>query len=177
MSEKIGPIECPRKIFSCKKKSSNELIDKIFNFLISIIKENKKLKNYKEIIIEQENQIFNTNDFLYLSLKDFLIYIFEFSDLENYILITAIIYLERFCDLGSIILTEFNIHKLLFTSILLSIKNNEDFYYDNYYYSKIMGITNIELNKLEYEFIKRLDFNLFINKNTYEKYKNYVFQF
>ena len=177
MSDKLGPIESSRKIFSCNSKKDNDFIDKIFNFLISILKENKKLKNYKEIEMTQESLIFNRYDFLSLSLKDFLIYLQEFNELEDYILISAIIYLERLCEIKSIILTEFNIHKLLFTSILLSVKNSEDFFYDNYYYSKIIGITNEELNHLEYYFISNLDFNLYINKKEYEKYIKYIDNF
>ena len=177
MSEKLGPIENTKKLFLCNKRIDNELIDKLFSYLISVIKENKKLKNYKEIVISQENLPFNSKDFLYLSLKDYLIYIQEFNDIENYIFIASIIYLERFCNSTSVILTEYNIHKLLFTSILLSIKNYEDFYNDNFYYSKIIGLQNSELNKLEYYFISSLDFNLFIKKSEFEKFKKYLHHF
>ena len=177
MSEKLGPIETSRRVFCCTSKSDQVLIDNIFSFLISLLKENKKLKNYKEIIMAQENSIFNSKDFLYLSLKDFILYIQEFNDLENYILISAIIYLERFCKSSSINLTEYNIHKLLFTSVLLNIKNYEDNYYDNYYYSKIIGIGNKDLNKLEYSLLSILNFELFITKDEFEKYKNYIYDF
>ncbi len=177
MSEKLGPIETSRRVFCCTSKSDQVLIDNIFSFLISLIKENKKLKNYKEIIMAQENSIFNSKDFQYLSLKDFILYIQEFNELENYILIMAIIYLERFSKSSSIILTEYNIHKLLFTSILLSIKNYEDYYYDNYYYSKIIGIGNKELNQLEYSLLSILNFELFATKAEYEKYKKFIYNF
>ena len=177
MSEKLGPIETSRRVFCCTSKSDQVLIDNIFSFLISLIKENKKLKNYKEIIMAQENSIFNSKDFQYLSLKDFILYIQEFNELENYIIIMSIIYLERFCKESSIILTEYNIHKLLFTSILLSIKNYEDNYYDNYYYSKIIGIENKELNQMEYSLLSNLNFELFITKAEYDKYKNYIYDF
>ena len=177
MSEKLGPIETSERVFCGNSKTDSVLIDNIFSFLISLLKENKKLKNYKEIIIDQENSIFNSKDFQYLSLKDFLLYIQEFNDLENYILILAIIYLERFCEMSSIVLTEYNIHKLLFTSILLSIKNYEDNFYNNYYYSKIIGIELKELNNLEYSLLSILNFELFISKAEYEKYKKYIYDF
>ena len=177
MSEKLGPIENTKKIFLCNRRIDSEIIDKLFSYLISVIKENKKLKNYKEIIMSQEDLPFNTKDFLYLSLKDFLLYLQEFIDVENYIFIASIIYLERFCNSTSIILTEYNIHKLLFISVLLSAKNFEDFYHDNFYYSKIIGLQNSEINKLEYYFISRLDFNLFIKKPEFEKFSKYLNHF
>ena len=91
MSEKLGPIESRKNIFLCFSGINKELAEKLFSFLISLIKGNKKLRNYNEIIMSQENLIFNSKEFLYLSLKDFLIYLQEFYDLEDYILIGALI--------------------------------------------------------------------------------------
>ena len=124
--------------------------------------------------MSQEDLLFNSLDYSFLSLKDFLIFLEEYLDLENYILICSLIYIERYCNETSLILTETNIHKLLFTSILISIKQIEDNYYDNNYYSKIIGIKNKDLNKLEYNFITKIDFKLYISKSEYLRYKKYI---
>lgn len=125
-------------------------------------------------MLSQENLIFNSKDYSFLSLKDYLLYVVKYYELEDYILIYALIYIERYCNETSIILTEFNIHKLLFTSILISIKQLEDFYYNNNYYSNIIGVKNKDLNKLEYNFVTKLDFKLYVNKSEYQKYKKYI---
>ena len=68
-------------------------------------------------------------------------------------------------------MSEFNIHQLLFTSIIIAIKYNEDLYYDNKYYAKIAGVTPKELQKMEGEFLKLIKFELYINKKIFDKYK------
>jgi hypothetical protein len=71
-------------------------------------------------------------------------------------------------------LTKFNIHRLLFISIIASIKYNEDIIYNNLFYSKIGGITETELIKLETYFLKIIDFELFVRDDLYQKYYGYL---
>ena len=61
--------------------------------------------------------------------------------------------------------------------MLLAIKYNEDDYYSNKYYAKVGGINLDELNSLEYNFLILLDFDVFIDEETYEKYKEQLNDF
>ena len=74
-------------------------------------------------------------------------------------------------------LTHYNIHRILFSSILIAIKFNEDNFYDNKYYSRISGIKLKELKALEYNFIKMLDCELYVNRELYNKYEVYLKNF
>lgn len=67
-----------------------------------------------------------------------------------------------------------NLFRMLFTSLIIAIKYNEDQYYEAEYYAKIGGITKEELIQLEYEFLFLSDFILFVTKDDYEKYKLYL---
>ena len=60
---------------------------------------------------------------------------------------------------------------------MLAIKYNEDDYYSNKYYAKVGGINLDELNSLEYNFLILLDFDVFINEETNEKYKEQLNDF
>ena len=60
---------------------------------------------------------------------------------------------------------------------MLAIKYNEDDYYSNKYYAKVGGINLDELNTLEYNFLILLDFDVFIDEETYEKYKEQLNDF
>ena len=156
-------------------KPNDILIEKINSILISLIEENKNLKNYKEKIILQKKLIFESQEIPPISIKDYLYRIQSFSEVEDNTLIISLIYIDKICDNASIILTEYNVHKILFVSILLAIKYNEDTFYDNKYYSKIAGVPLKELKSMEYEYIKLINFDLYVNKAIFEKYKNYIY--
>ena len=129
--------------------------------LINLISQNKLKKNYKELLKKQKKLIFNAKDLPKISLGDFIYRIVYYSKMEDATLISAIIILDRFCKKQKIILTEFNVHKLLFVSVLIAIKSYEDKYFTNKFYAKICGIQTEVLNKLEYEFICSLDFQIY----------------
>ena len=97
---------------------------------------------------EQEKSIFSAQSIPTISLKDYLERIKIYSQVENNTLITSLIYVDRLCQKTNLILTPYNIHRIIFTAILLSLKYNEDLIYDFSYYSKIAGVSVKELKKL-----------------------------
>ena len=48
--------------------------------------------------------------------------------------------------------------------MLIAIKFNSDFYYDNFFFSKIGGIALSEFNKLEKEFLFLINYQLYISE-------------
>lgn len=155
---------------------SNDLliIDNISNILLSLIEENKNLYNYEEEISKQKKSIFFSSEIPSISIKAYLYRIHKYTEVEYNTLILALIYIDKICEKASIILSEFNIHQILFTSIIIAIKYNEDLYYYNKYYAKIVGVTPKELQKMEGEFLRLIKFELYINKKIFDKYKNYI---
>jgi hypothetical protein len=84
----------------------------------------------------------------------------------------ALVYMDRFCKNRKILLTEFNLHRIFFSALLVAIKYNEDIYYSNLYYAKIGGLKLKKLNKLEAEFLSGISFQLFVDENVYEQYES-----
>lgn len=150
------------------------LIKKINKYLNTIIEENKYLRNYEEQAKIKNSFIFNNNNLFEFQIKDYLVILQEMLEINDYILIISLIYLDRLFEESSIILTNENIHKLLFTSILISAKNNEDIYNNNSIYSSEINISLKEMNKLEFSFLVLVNFNLYISKKEFEKYNNYI---
>jgi len=68
---------------------------------------------------------------------------------------------------------------LLIAGFTLAVKYQEDFYYNNVFYAKIGGISCHELNSLESEMLRLLNFDLFVTEEIYSSYetqiKNYNF--
>lgn len=66
---------------------------------------------------------------------------------------------------------------MILAALILAIKYNEDDYYSNEYYAKVGGIALKELNELENSILVLLDFLIFIDDSTYEKYENQLKNF
>ena len=159
------------------KLKNVKLINSISNALTTILEENKKLDNYKEIIKKQSKMIFSANSIPNISINDYLTRIQLYSGIEKSTLILSLIQIDHFCKKTELILSYYNIHRLLFTAVLISIKYNEDSYYDNKFYAEIAGVKLKELKMLEYTFMELNDFNVFISHKEYEQYKIYLEEF
>ena len=159
------------------EKKNLDLIKSISATLTTILEENKKLDNYKEIIKKQSKMVFSANSIPGISIKDYLIRIQTYSGIEKSTLILSLILIDHICKKTELVLTYYNIHRLVFTSILISIKFNEDTFYDNKFYSEIAGVKLKELKLLEYTFLALNDFNIFVNSNEFEKYQQYLEDF
>ena len=153
------------------------LIKSISQTLTSILENNKKLPNFKEILKNQGKMVFSANLIPNISIEEYLIRIQTYANIETSTLILSLILIDRLCQISNLTLTYHNIHRIIFSSIIISIKYNEDNYYDNQYYAEIAGVKIKELKLLEYNFISLLHFNLFIKDEIYEKYKQYLFEF
>ena len=54
---------------------------------------------------------------------------------------------------------------------MLAAKFFDDRYYNNEYYSKVGGISKAEMNKLEAEFLKFINFKLYVPPMIFFKYR------
>ena len=79
--------------------------------------------------------------------------------------------------MNAYILSLKNIHRILLTACLLSIKFNEDGNVNTKYYANVAGIAVQDLNNLEFYLIVKLEFSLFVDYETYQKYFEYFCKF
>ena len=150
------------------------LINAISNTLNTILENNKKQKNYRDIIKKQSTMYFSATLIPGITIKDYLIRIQNYSGMEKGTLILSLILIDHMCKKSNIILTPYNIHRILFSSVLVSIKYNEDSYYDNNFYAQIAGIKANELQLLEYKFFELNDFHVYVNDKEFEQYELYL---
>ena len=150
------------------------LIEAISQTLTTILEENKKLSNYKEIVKNQSKIAFSASSIPSITIKDYLIRIQTYSNIEKSTLILSLIYVDRLCEVADLTLTYYNIHRILFTAVLMAIKYNEDNFYDNNFYAEIAGVKLKELKLIEYTFLDLIDFQMFVDDETLEKYKLYL---
>ena len=162
------------KIIQSEPKINKSLLSALAKVLNQVINENKLLKNYNRKIKEQASMTFSARLPPEISLFDYLYRIKYYGEMEDNTLIIALILIDRLCDITGLTLTPYNIHRILFGSILVSVKYNEDLFYDNNYYSSIAGVGLKKLNQIEEEFVDMMEFNLYVERNHFEKYLRYL---
>ena len=174
-SQTVMDKENKNSVLQKNEKVENlDLINAISNILTTILEKNKQLKNYKEILKKQSKMFFSANLIPNITIKDYLIRIQTYSQMEKSTLILSLILIDRMCKKSNIVITLYNIHRILFSSILISIKYNEDSYFDNMFYAQIAGVKLNELKMLEYKFLEYNDFNVYVKDVEYEQYEKYL---
>jgi hypothetical protein len=144
--------------------SSKDMIEVATLILYKSI-ENEFILHSKEI----QKKIYNL-------LKEKMKRIIKVLYLSRETIIASFIYFSRYSKKNKI--KSENIENIFIISCIESLKMNEDRYWDNTDYYKLVESFCFEdlneLNILERQFLKSIDYNLFISKEFYEKF---LFQF
>ena len=146
---------------------SQKLLEEISFILKNIIKN-------KKIFPKESEKIFYHPKIPEISIYDYLYRIKKYSSLEDSTLIISLIYIDRICKNKRIILTKYNIHRILFSAIYTAMKFNEDILYKISFYAKIGGISIKELINLENAFTKLIDFKFFVSEEIFQTYSRYL---
>ena len=153
------------------EKIEIKIIENISDLLCHIIDENtKKYNNENNNKLEKPFLSINPS----ISIKDYLERLYKYTKISASTIVMILIYIDRFCNINKVKLTYSIIHKLILSSMVVAVKFNEDEYYPMKFYAKLGGISLIELNFLEFYFISLINFNLFINKELFDKYNDYI---
>ena len=146
-----------------------QIIKSIAQNLRDIIKENTRRNLMKYV----KYDLFYIGRNPPISIEDYINRIYKSTKMNISSLILSIIYIDRFSELNGYILSMKNIHRIILASCLLSIKFNEDVSINAKYYASMAGIPVYDLNNLEFYLIVKLQFGLFVNYDTYQKYFEY----
>ncbi|KTD52999.1 cyclin family putative virulence effector [Legionella quateirensis] len=89
---------------------------------------------------------------------------------EPSIYILLVIYLNKYLEkVPDASLNEMNVHRLTACSLLLAYKQLMDLRFDNLFVSRVAGVSLSELNLLEINFLKILDFETHVPIKDFEK--------
>ena len=153
---------------------NESLLNKINMILSIVLEENGALLNYNEIVSAQKNMSFTSYKKPSLSIKDYLYRIQNYTKAEDSTIIIALIYIDRLSEISSILLTPYNVHRIIFVSVLLAIKYNEDICFGFDFYAKIAGLPIGELKILERDYAYLIKFKLYIGQEEFYNYKSYI---
>ena len=154
-----------------EKNLDKKIIDTISDLLRDICEQNNSNQiNNKNIEINKKIKIFMLKKIPEISIKDYLLRLLKYSEMNLSTLILIFIYIDRLCKNTKFKLNYFNIYKFILTSMVIAIKYNEDIFYSSEYFAKLGGISKKELNLLEYEFLSLINFDLFVKDELFFKY-------
>jgi len=98
--------------------------------------------------------------------------ILKYAGCSEETFILALIYMDQVVQFNpEFVISSLNVHRLLITSIMLASKFFDDVYYNNAYYARVGGISNVEVNSLEMEMLRMISFSLFVQPDQYERYR------
>lgn len=109
-------------------------------------------------------------------LKHYLARFVRYLNVSRSVFVVGLIYLDRVCaDDRLLALTELNIHRLLTTALCTAAKFVEDESHRNSSLSKIGGVpTTEEMNVLELQFLRRLNWDCSISVGAYRLYEDCI---
>ncbi|WCJ22933.1 cyclin p3 1 [Euphorbia peplus] len=106
-----------------------------------------------------------------MTIQSYLERIFRYTKAGPSVYVVAYVYIDRFCQANpGFRINARNVHRLLITTIMVASKYVEDMNYRNSYYARVGGLTKIELNRLEVEFLFLMGFKLHVNVSVFESY-------
>ena len=106
-----------------------------------------------------------------ISIKDYFGRIRHYVNCSDSCYVVAFIYIDRILiNHPSLLLTKKNVHRVILTAIILSIKYLEDLYADNKFYAMVGGINVNEFNLLESDMLVLINFDLYIDPELYYQY-------
>ncbi|KAL5232538.1 hypothetical protein ABZP36_031314 [Zizania latifolia] len=106
-----------------------------------------------------------------ISVGGYLERIFRFANCSPSCYVVAYIYLDRFLRRRpALAVDSFNVHRLLITSVLTAVKFVDDICYNNAYFARVGGISLMEMNYLEVDFLFGVAFDLNVTPAAFASY-------
>ena len=119
------------------------------------------------IIQHKKITAFDSKDIPSISINNYISRWYRYGKLDKCVKIYALIILKRFIDTNDMNLTKINVHRLLSLSYITATKLYSDIFYTMTYYAGVSGIDKQELIYLEHIYLKKIDFNLYVDQKKY----------
>ncbi|KAF2077100.1 hypothetical protein CYY_001609 [Polysphondylium violaceum] len=106
-----------------------------------------------------------------ISIKDYMSRLMKYSPCSKECFVASLVYIDRLSIECGMLINSYNIHRILITTLLISTKYLDDIFYNNEFYSQVGGVSLKEMNLLELDFLKMLNFSAFCPISTFNEYQ------
>lgn len=126
----------------------------------------------------QEPSVFHALQAPSITPIEYLRRLARYSFCSRSVFVAAFFYLEKIAQMEDVDLriNSLSVHRLLLTAVLLATKMIDDVLYDNAHFAKVGGLDVKELNMLELDMLKVLDFRLFIKPEEFEEFEEHLLE-
>jgi len=138
----------------------------IADMLLRLIEHNDKIPLSPEILTR-----FHSRATPNISVLEYLRRIAQFTKVERSCLLITLHYIDQICARNPrFTITSLTCHRFIITSVAISSKTFCDSFCTNNLYSKVGGISKTELNVLEREFLRMIDWRLTCTAELLQEY-------
>ncbi|KXZ50651.1 CYCU1 protein [Gonium pectorale] len=98
-----------------------------------------------------------------IGLQAYLERVAKYTKCSPVCFIMALVYMDHLAQRDPDMLpTPFNVHRLLLSGVLLAAKLTDDHYFNNAFYGRVGGVSVQEINRLELELLRLMDYRLHV---------------
>ncbi|GLJ18728.1 hypothetical protein SUGI_0334140 [Cryptomeria japonica] len=147
------------------------MLSVVASLLQRLVARNERLLSSGKKLSKQNLCVFSATQVPAMSIAKYLERIFKYARCSPSVFVVAYIYIDRLLlNNPNFLLTSLNVHRLLITSVMVAVKFLDDLHYNNGYFAKVGGLTLVEINTLEVEFLFMLRFRLQVTGSVFESY-------
>ncbi|GIX64554.1 cyclin2 related protein [Babesia caballi] len=146
------------------RATDDTFVKMLSNVLVRIVSENES----KQGIVTRFNSMVAPP----ISVSDYVARIARHVRCSNECFVLALVYIERITRMhDNFVVSILNVHRLVITAVMLAAKFSDDVYYSNKFYAQVGGVSVSEINLLEAQFLRMLNFQLYVSTIEYESYR------
>lgn len=106
-----------------------------------------------------------------ISILKYIERIYKYTNCSPSCFVVGYVYIDRLLHkYPNSLVVSLNVHRLLVTAVMVAAKMLDDVHYNNTFYARVGGVTNLELNRLEIELLFLLNFELTVHSRVFESY-------
>jgi len=156
-------VEAPASPFA-EENNGESMVHAIASWIDSVVERFDEMETRKPSVIT----VFHAQAKPEISVRDYLIRISKYGNFSKSVGVAALIYIDRVLERHpEIVMTSRTVHRLIIVATLLAAKFNDDVHLGNSAFAQIGGIRTVELNRLEVNFLKLIDFSLVVSSELY----------
>jgi len=109
-----------------------------------------------------------------ISIQSYLKRIAKYAEVSTSCFVVAMVLIDRVLTTHDLYIGRLSVHRVIAAAVVVAVKFLEDEPFRNSDFAPIAGVTRKELNDLEKDFLKLLNFDAYVCKTDYNTYVKWI---